>query len=160
MLREDNALGLRRSLAESPAHAGMDRPMSDETEDVTGEPRARGDGPTSQVIGRPQWVRAPRTRGWTGVGAPPDRLIDESPAHAGMDHHRTNNGRPPRREPRARGDGPVLTSGSWSPLLPDAGAYAVPHQTGGLRGWSARVTPLFSCENPRDALSLRPNAVE
>ena len=70
MLREDNALGLRRSLAESPAHAGMDRGVRAYLVPNGREPRVRGDGPPRTPGPIFALRRAPRTRGWAGPALP------------------------------------------------------------------------------------------
>ena len=52
--------------------------------------------------------RAPRTRGWTAEDGQDLRPAGESPAHAGMDLHEMHKLPRRSREPRARGDGPVV----------------------------------------------------
>ena len=112
MLREDNALGLRRSLAESPAHAGMDRASRLSDRSTGREPRARGDGPRPLRRGHPSPKRAPRTRGWTVSPEARTSSTVESPAHAGMDRPCAASSALAFGEPRARGDGPSARS-AW-----------------------------------------------
>src|SRR5699024_10169444 len=130
------------NLDESPAHAGMDRPVRGCTSPRLREPRARGDGPARTTPGATQPVRAPRTRGWTErfAGGAGDGC--ESPAHAGMDRHRGMAQGRARREPRARGDGP-LASGLRRPL-----GWRAPRTRGWtvLSGGSQR--PVSTQENP------------
>ncbi len=93
-----------------PAHAGMDPAPDRPGPSRRPAPRARGDGPSSEVMRRRASSCSPRTRGWTHEsthGTPATALL---PAHAGMDPC-------PRRcacrrgtAPRARGDGPAKGS--------------------------------------------------
>src|SRR5699024_6193762 len=89
---------------ESPAHAGMDLRAVHRSWCRCGEPRARGDGPTTIHTDPPSTLRAPRTRGWTAIPAPHRRPRGESPAHAGMDRpHEVPRAVPRPRGPRTRG---------------------------------------------------------
>src|SRR5699024_1906543 len=72
---------------ESPAHAGMDRSGAGGRAPPAREPRARGDGPQVRRARGENVVRAPRTRGWTGVATRANTPLPESRAHAGMDRN-------------------------------------------------------------------------
>src|SRR5690606_32431112 len=54
---------------ESPTHVGMDRSVACGVGGGSGEPHARGDGPTARPLPAQRGTRAPRTWGWT-MGAP------------------------------------------------------------------------------------------
>ena len=111
----------------SPAHAGMDPVILSVEWWDSRLPRARGDGPTS-LRSSPTAPRAPpRTRGWTPHAARAAGDDGGSPAHAGMDHPGAGDQSAPVRLPRARGDGPLRSGGSFR------GAEAPPR----TRGWTA-----------------------
>ncbi len=93
---------------ESPAHAGMDRTWGQPHERTHREPRARGDGPEMRLRWLAAEARAPRTRGWAEHRLIQNTGDGESPAHAGMDRLVSSQRGPPHREPRARGDGPLV----------------------------------------------------
>ena len=116
----------------SPAHAGMDRVLSDAPRVGTGLPRTRGDGPRSLESRRRRRAAPPHTRGWTPSSSSsfPSRI--GSPAHAGMDPSSNTTGRTATWLPRTRGDGPSTVSVSLCVML------APPH----TRGWT-RVEHVF-----------------
>src|SRR5699024_4670654 len=104
MLREDNTPGLRRSLAESPAHAGMDRFRSQWFGMYARVVAARGTEVGAGVVLTNGWcggcgpelgaavvggtgvheTRVPRMRGWMGEEGDVGWVILEGPAYAGM----------------------------------------------------------------------------
>ncbi|SDK37624.1 hypothetical protein SAMN05421806_1076, partial [Streptomyces indicus] len=121
-----------------PVHAGMDPSRRARRGRSCPAPRARGDGPVESRGGDGVVVCPPCTRGWT-----PRRLADVLrgrllPVHAGMDPGPSS--RTPRRSttPRARGDGPALTT-KWDGLPPCSPR---------TRGWTPRTTR----EKARNAL--------
>ncbi len=69
-------------------------------------PRACGDGPVQEQILFYLIEAPPRLRGWTAPGRGLLAHLRGSPAPAGMDRPPRASGRPPRRLPRACGDGP------------------------------------------------------
>ena len=89
------------------------------------------------------WLRAPRTRGWTGLKSIVAAPINESPAHAGMDRTPQTGSWNCAREPRARGDGPVEN------LKPAPRNTRAPR----TRGWTPgrRAGPVPGRESPAHA---------
>ncbi len=116
---------------ESPTHVGMDRPGRLPSGIPTGEPHARGDGPsvfegedltleraprtwgwTGAVLAAIHIIlRAPRTWGWTGIFDTTAPRTRESPTHVGMDRRPDTLIMYLPREPHARGDGPIHRNG-------------------------------------------------
>ena len=69
-------------------------------------PRARGDGPPTQVLRQRSTKASPRTRGWTLNAKSFPHFIHGFPAHAGMDPEKWQHDPAGAGLPRARGDGP------------------------------------------------------
>ena len=115
-----------------PAHAGMDRLVMRGRWIAPGLPRTRGDGPDEDRYGSRIPAASPHTRGWTPAEACRGAEACGFPAHAGMDPTIRGRGRPRRRLPRTRGDGPHM-----SPLARSA-AMASPHTRGWTRGAARR----------------------
>ena len=124
------------SESESPTHVGMDRPGRLPSGIPTGEPHARGDGPSVFEGEDLTLERAPRTWGWTdGYAAHPTRPCREPHARGDGPHLRRSAEAAreraprtwgwtgvamavivnPRREPHARGDGPTRSPGISCP---------------------------------------------
>ena len=103
--------GALRHLPGFPAHAGMDPTRLDAPASVSGFPRTRGDGPSSDVNSPGAKEVSPHTRGWTRRAAPVDLVGRGFPAHAGMDPGGAVVGGMGCGFPRTRGDGPHPSSG-------------------------------------------------
>ena len=136
-----------RTLAGSPAHAGMDPRLHHGRIRDGWLPRPRGDGPVSPpALTSPDrappptrgWTRGrggaadipgapPPTRGWTAHGLVAAAGVDGSPAHAGMDPRANADSQVGLGLPRPRGDGPTSERSA-------RGAREAPPPT---RGWTA-----------------------
>jgi len=73
---------------------------------VRRRPRVRGDGPRCAGVRNGVAVSAPRTRGWSELGARLPQAAAVGPAYAGMVRLHTDAGCSRHRRPRVRGDGP------------------------------------------------------
>ena len=114
-----------------PAHAGMDPRISVVTPRFPSAPRARGDGPHIPNAVAKIIHCSPRTRGWTRLAFQRAHVQPLLPAHAGMDPPAPRRTVSAEAAPRARGDGPVATTGTaaWINCSPRT------------RGWTLVGTP-------------------
>ena len=96
----------RRRLQGFPALAGMDPGSPRFPLRRRGLPRARGDGPERRRANLRLYLASPRSRGWTSEPHHHRAAAEGFPALAGMDPPDPASSPPPRRLPRARGDGP------------------------------------------------------
>ena len=112
----------------SPARAGMDPPAPRRRGRRCRFPRTRGDGPVTPMPKLQESSFPPHARGWTLHAHLGRRLVDVSPARAGMDPA----GIPSRAYaggfPRTRGDGPAPARRKNEPM------WFPPH----ARGWTLR----------------------
>ena len=107
------------NLSASPALAGMDLNRRGLRCRCSGFPRARGDGPLSNVNPVSTTSLPPRSRGWTRCGTPYSTRMQASPALAGMDPAGRRRRWRGQSFPRARGDGPSVEALiSSAPELP------------------------------------------
>ncbi len=93
-----------------PAHAGMVPPWPPRHPARAGAPRARGDGPHRLGMSASADRCSPRTRGWSRHVPQAAVLAQVLPAHAGMVPRPPSTKPPARCAPRARGDGPTVSS--------------------------------------------------
>ena len=114
-----------------PALAGMDLLLHLHDCPAYRLPRARGDGPAAKTALSCVETASPRSRGWTLLERVRTRLVEGFPALAGMDRRGRRYSPPPRRLPRARGDGPFASPPSRS------GHRASPRS----RGWTPQSGP-------------------
>ena len=91
---------------EIPTRVGMDRAQGDRLRRGSGDPHARGDGPTIGGIGNVNAERSPRAWGWTGGPQGREGYYSEIPTRVGMDRARGDGPLRLLRDPHARGDGP------------------------------------------------------
>ncbi len=96
----------RRSVAGSPAHAGIGRPPSSSARASRWLPRARGDRPFKETTHDRRQGAPPRTRGSAFSCIPGTPACAGSPAHAGIGPRSGRSSTCPCRLPRARGDRP------------------------------------------------------
>ena len=104
------SFGAERGVA-SPAHAGIDPPVSDHARHSSRLPRTRGDRPKSDYWKGPMAAPPPHTRGSTRQSTRLGRKCIASPAHAGIDLELVRAAHRCRRLPRTRGDRPPLKAG-------------------------------------------------
>ena len=112
-----------------PALAGMDPFLGSHWRAAYGLPRARGDGPRRISAGLLRGTASPRSRGWTRPRSPRAPPVGGFPALAGMDPSHPGAHQAPSGLPRARGDGPRVStlrhvwetasprSRGWTPAL-------------------------------------------
>jgi hypothetical protein len=123
-----------------PAHAGMVPAHPRWSGRSSPAPRARGDGPVEHRRRSRSGGCSPRTRGWSRLHPGHLHAPLLLPAHAGMVPPWRRTGARPRSAPRARGDGPAISSG-WS-----VGRPCSPR----TRGWPPAAA------NPRPGAPLLP----
>ena len=93
-----------------PALAGMDLPQVGRYRVLRRIPRARGDGPQRKRGTVRKSVDSPRSRGWTETEAAEKEYAKGFPALAGMDPWSRAMASVFDRIPRARGDGPSVST--------------------------------------------------
>ena len=133
-----------------PARAGIDLSRGSSCRALIRLPRASGDRPAACGDLARSLTSAPRERGSTAAGSPPQTSRQVCPARAGIDPARCRSGCPPRCLPRASGDRPEV-GGGFVVLDPSA-----PRERGSTRqGRSARlrgrVCPARAGIDPRHA---------
>ena len=119
-------MGGPRGDSGSPAYAGMVPKTAPARSSLIRLPRLRGDGPDARVLSCDRSQAPPPTRGWSRREDFLRRLIQGSPAYAGMVPDQAPRRRGQRRLPRLRGDGPSSMHGARR-------YWAAPPPT---RGWS------------------------
>src|SRR5690606_23803852 len=80
-----------------------------DSQQATGAPHARGDGPVYGMISRGEQQCSPRTWGWSGLLWVPPTTRRVLPTHVGMVRPTQQGQRRCHCAPHARGDGPTVT---------------------------------------------------